>query len=158
MGFIVWGRSPECQYAPPESFWNECTLRCNLVHFETILRNVTVCALTSSRLDDFSDIVYCTDDNIFWGGGNFYPSNTLDRTLPLQLLWLSLPGSVSVTPLLLMTARIALVGRLDLVSPIFPEHDQELGVKENMRLYRSWNLESHENLEFHFLGLERHGI
>ena len=57
------------------------------MHFETILRNATVCALTSSRLDDFSDIVYCTDDNIFFGGGgNFYPSNTLDRTLPLRLL------------------------------------------------------------------------
>ena len=27
------------------------------LYFETILRNVTVCALTSSRLDDFSDIV-----------------------------------------------------------------------------------------------------
>ena len=37
------------------------------MHFETILRNVTVCALTSSRLDDFSAIVYCTDDNIFGG-------------------------------------------------------------------------------------------
>ena len=69
---------------PPESFWNEYALRCNLVHFETIFRNVTVvpvlyfifwswscslsycvlrqgipssCALTSSRMDDFSDIV-----------------------------------------------------------------------------------------------------
>ena len=30
-----------------------------MVHFETILRNVTLCALTSSRLDDFSDIVTC---------------------------------------------------------------------------------------------------
>ena len=52
-----------------------------------------MCALTSSRLDDFSDIVtyvYCNDNNTFWGGwklgiffggGNFYPSNTLDRTL-----------------------------------------------------------------------------
>ena len=27
------------------------------MHFETQLRTVTVCALTSSRLDDFSDIV-----------------------------------------------------------------------------------------------------
>ena len=41
----------------PEIFWNEYALRCNLVHFETILRNVTVCALTSLRLDDFSDLV-----------------------------------------------------------------------------------------------------
>ena len=52
---------------PPEIFLNECALRWNLVPFETILRNVTVCVLTSSRLDDFSDIVYCTDDNIFGG-------------------------------------------------------------------------------------------
>ena len=38
-------------------FLDEYALRCNLVHFETQLRTVTVCALTSSRLDDFSDIV-----------------------------------------------------------------------------------------------------
>ena len=42
---------------PSEIVLKEYGLRCNLVHFETILRNVTVCALTSSRLDDFSDIV-----------------------------------------------------------------------------------------------------
>ena len=35
----------------PEIFCHECALRCNLVHFETH------CALTLSRLDDFSDIV-----------------------------------------------------------------------------------------------------
>ena len=51
-----------------------------------------MCALTSSRLDDFSDIVtyaYCNDKILFgggvevryFGGGDFYPSNTLDRTL-----------------------------------------------------------------------------
>ena len=43
-----------------------------------------MCALTSSRLDDFSEIVtyaYCNDKILFWGGGDFYPSNTLDRTL-----------------------------------------------------------------------------
>ena len=40
----------------PGNFGNEHALRCNLVHFETILRSVTVCELTSSRLDDFSDI------------------------------------------------------------------------------------------------------
>ena len=44
-------------HGPPNFFLKEFSLRCNLVHFETILRNVTVCALTSSRLDDFSDIV-----------------------------------------------------------------------------------------------------
>ena len=60
--------------------------------WDTISRNVIMCALTSSRLDDFSDIVtyaYCNDKILFgggWklgilGGGDFYPSNTLDRTL-----------------------------------------------------------------------------
>ena len=56
----------------------------------TILRNVTVCALTSSRLDDFSDIVnlYTVRIKILFGGSwaffwgeSFYHSNTLDRTL-----------------------------------------------------------------------------
>ena len=62
--------------------------------WDTISRNVTVCALISSRLDDFSDIVtYVITVMItilFLGGegevghflgGSFYPSNTLDRTL-----------------------------------------------------------------------------
>ena len=47
-------------------------LEYNLVHFETILRNVTLSALTSSRLDDFCDIVtYAVMITIyfFWGGG-----------------------------------------------------------------------------------------
>ena len=72
------------------------------MHFETIFRNVTVvlynstpcslsysvlasCALTSSRLDDFS---FCNDNNILGGrklrisgGERFYPSNILDRAL-----------------------------------------------------------------------------
>ena len=61
----------------------------SVAFWETILRNGTVCALTSSRLDDFSDIV-TYDNNIFGGGGGkrgllegwrFYPSNTLDKTL-----------------------------------------------------------------------------
>ena len=39
---------------PPETFLNEYALRCNLVHFETILTNVIVCALTSWRLVIFS--------------------------------------------------------------------------------------------------------
>ena len=44
-----------------------------------------MCALTSSRLDDFSDIVtYMRTVMItiffFGGGGSFYPANTLDRT------------------------------------------------------------------------------
>ena len=40
----------------------------SVAFWETILRNGTVCALTSSRLDDFSDIV-TYDNNIFGGGG-----------------------------------------------------------------------------------------
>ena len=45
-----------------------------------------MCAPTSSRLDDFSDVVtYVSTVMItilfFWGGEDFYPSNTLDRTL-----------------------------------------------------------------------------
>ena len=66
-------------------------LEYNLVHFETILRNVTLSALTSSRLDDFFDIVtyavmitiyffFGGEAGHFWGG-SFYPSNTLGRTL-----------------------------------------------------------------------------
>ena len=50
---------------------------------------LTSCALTSSRLDDFSDIV--TKNTVMitifflggeagrFGGGSFYPSSTLDR-------------------------------------------------------------------------------
>ena len=38
-------------HTPLEIFSHEYALRCNLVHFETH------CALTLSRLDDFSDIV-----------------------------------------------------------------------------------------------------
>ena len=54
--------------------------------WDTISRNVTMCAPTSSRLDDFSDVVtYVSTVMItilFLGGGeDFYPSNTLDRTL-----------------------------------------------------------------------------
>ena len=35
--------------------------------WDTIMRNVPVCALTSSRLADFSDElpIYCNDNNIF---------------------------------------------------------------------------------------------
>ena len=43
-------------HGPPKL--KEYALGCSLVHFETILRNaIAMCALTSSRLDDFSDIV-----------------------------------------------------------------------------------------------------
>ena len=60
------------------------------MHFETILRNVTVCELTPSRLDDFSDIdtviltIFFGGSWAFFygeGGGSYCPSNTLDRTL-----------------------------------------------------------------------------
>ena len=71
LGFIVWERGPEWPKAtsflgwsggiPPQKFfWNQYVQRCNLVHFwETILRNVTVCTLTSSSLDDFPDMFTC---------------------------------------------------------------------------------------------------
>ena len=39
------------EHSLPGNFCHEYALRCNLVHFETH------CALTLSRLDDFSDIV-----------------------------------------------------------------------------------------------------
>ena len=44
-------------HGPPKLVLKEYALRCNLVHFETILRNVTVCAPSSTRLDHFSNIV-----------------------------------------------------------------------------------------------------
>ena len=51
---------------------------------DTILRHVAVWALSSSRLDDFSDIVtYGNDNNIFCGGGggSLYPTNTLPKKI-----------------------------------------------------------------------------
>ena len=70
---------------------------------DTILRNVTVCALTSSRLDDFSHIVTYI---LKWigavvrgGGGSFYPSNTLERTLPAI-------GNLSLSNLIHRTSRL----------------------------------------------------
>ena len=76
---------------PPRNFlkWM-CAEMQSGAFWATILRNVTVCALTSSRRDDFSDVViYIVIITIFfsgnlgiWGGeGSFYPSNTLHRTL-----------------------------------------------------------------------------
>ena len=82
--------SKEIMSPPPRDFlkWI-CTEMQSGAFWDTILRNVTVCALTSSRLDDFFDIVtyilYWWQ--YFWGGSwafwgrNVYPSNTLDRTL-----------------------------------------------------------------------------
>ena len=99
LGFISWGRRPEWPKAtsllegsapPPRDFlkWI-CTEMQSGAFWDTILRNVTVCALTSSRLDDFFDILtyilYWWQ--YFWGGSwafwgrSVYPSNTLDRTL-----------------------------------------------------------------------------
>ena len=73
-------------------------LRCNLVHFETdiILRNVTVGAMTLSRLVIFPIIllpIYLNDNNIFGeeaghfggGGGKLLPLKyPIDRTLTVQ--------------------------------------------------------------------------
>ena len=56
----------------PEIFCSEYALRFNLVNFEKILRNVTVCTLTSSRLDDFSDMAtYVVITIFFWGECSF---------------------------------------------------------------------------------------
>ena len=43
--------------------------------WDTILRNSPVCALTSSRLDDFpiQQLIYCNDNNIFWGEAGHFP-------------------------------------------------------------------------------------
>ena len=80
LGFIVWGRSPEWPKATrfvggpgaccPGNFlkWI-CAEMQSGAFWDTILGKVTVCALTSSRLDDFFDIVtYGNDNNIFLGG------------------------------------------------------------------------------------------
>ena len=84
LGFIVWGRSSKWLKAsgfqegsrgmpPPRNFLKLiCTEMQSGAFWDTILRNVTVGALTSPCLDDFSDIVtyiYCNDNNIFFGGG-----------------------------------------------------------------------------------------
>ena len=59
-------------HAPRKFFeMTEYALWCNLVQFETVLRNITVCALTLSRVDDFPIqlLVYCNFNNneLFWG-------------------------------------------------------------------------------------------
>ena len=55
---------------------------------------LTSCALTSSRLDDFFQYsylypvmitIFLGEAGYFWGGGSFYPSNTLDWTLQKRL-------------------------------------------------------------------------
>ena len=62
LGFIVWGGSPKWPkttsfpggYVPRKFFWNDCTAEMQSGAFwDTILRKITVCALTSSCLDDF---------------------------------------------------------------------------------------------------------
>ena len=98
LGFVVWGRSPEWAkgvrvHDPRKCFESNMkyALRCNLVHFETVLRNVTVCALPLSRLDDFFRYSYSHTVmmTIFFGGGSWAfwgkaftsSSNIRDRTL-----------------------------------------------------------------------------
>ena len=66
LGFMVW-RSPEwpkassflggSRVSSPGNFWKwVCPEMQSGAFWDTILRNVTVCAPTSSRLDNFSDI------------------------------------------------------------------------------------------------------
>ena len=108
LGFIIWRRSPEWPKATrflggpvtccPGNFlkWI-CTEMQSGAFWDTILRNVTVCALTSSRLDDLFgyNYLYTVMIEIFfggreeswaffflgWGGGGFYPSNTLPNNI-----------------------------------------------------------------------------
>ena len=64
------------------------------MHFETILsfsvlrqRILTSCALTSSCLDDFSNIVtYCNDNNIFLGGSWAVFFGGVGELLPLKFV------------------------------------------------------------------------
>ena len=81
LGFIIWRRSPEWPKATrflggpvtccPGNFlkWI-CTEMQSGAFWDTILRNVTVCALTSSRLDDFFwyRYLYTVMIEIFFGG------------------------------------------------------------------------------------------
>ena len=115
LGFIIQGRSPEwlkvtsfqggSRGMPSANFlWNEYALRCNLVHFETILRIVTVCACTDFVASGWFfrySYLYTVMITIFfflgggsWAfwGGSFYPSNTLDRTLANYYCWILLSG------------------------------------------------------------------
>ena len=66
LGFIVWGRRAEWAKATsflggPRTFLemnnSVCAEMQSGAFLDSILRNVTVCALTSSRLNVFSDIV-----------------------------------------------------------------------------------------------------
>ena len=59
--------------------------------WDTSSRNVTMCALTSSRLDDFSDIVtyvYCNDNNTFLGGGGWKLGIFGEGTFTPQIPWI----------------------------------------------------------------------
>ena len=73
-------------HAPPEIFGNESALRCNLVHFETEFWQMLQCVHWPRRVWMIFPLqlpIYSNDNIFFLGGGgaNFYPSNTLDRTL-----------------------------------------------------------------------------
>ena len=103
LGFIIWGRSPEWPKAtsllegsaapPPEIFWNEYALRCNMVHFETQFWEMLQCVQWTLRVWMIFPIklpIDRNDNKIFGGGGNFYPSNTLDRTLVIVLYYIDI--------------------------------------------------------------------
>ena len=76
---------------PPGIFWNECALRCSLVHFEPQFWEMLQCVHWPRRVwMIFSDVVtYIVIITIFFSGnlgicggeGSFNPSNTLHRTL-----------------------------------------------------------------------------
>ena len=74
-GHKVPRRSGVC---PPEIFWNEYALRCNVVHFATQFWETLQCAHWSRRvwmIFPIKFLVYCN---------SFYPSNTLERTLDIN--------------------------------------------------------------------------
>ena len=111
LGLIVWGRIPRGQrqddkttspgYAPGK-FWNEDALRCNLA----ILRHnfekcYCVCTdlIASGWFFPYSYLYTEMNWGNCGGGGSFYPSNTLERTLPAI-------GNLSLSNLIHRTSRL----------------------------------------------------
>ena len=90
--FLGWSRG----MPPPQNFWNEYVLRCNLVHFETQFWEVLQCvqwpAVTIWLLNTVvtTILIFLGGSWAFWGG-SFYPSNTLDRTLVVGRVFLGIP-------------------------------------------------------------------
>ena len=101
LGFIVWERSPEWPKAtsflgwsggiPPRSFFeiNMCRDAIWCI-FERRFWEMLQCVHWPRQVWMIFPIcllVYCNDTIFFLGGGSFYPSNTLDRTLYVKLFF-----------------------------------------------------------------------